>query len=136
MPLLLSTLSRWTPDFILDSTRSTRLTMLSLLSRWMPDLIASMLSQGALLQYADFNFYNQLTGVFLDWQVMAGGCSQHHLYHYGQVVMIFCCFCGWLGKKRKRTNQQNFCNSFSVQDLIKVPQSNITTRNNGTMNSQ
>jgi hypothetical protein len=37
---------------------------------------------------------------------------------------------------RKRSNRQNFCNSFSVQDLIKVQQTNITTRNNGTTNSQ
>jgi hypothetical protein len=60
--------------------------------------------------------------------------------------MFFVVLCGWLGKKRdnatlekqfrKRSNWQNFCNSFSVQDLIKVQQTNITTRNNGTMNSQ
>jgi hypothetical protein len=58
------------PDLILDLTRST---MLPLLLRRMPDLIASMLSRGALLQYARFYFYNQLTGVYLDWCGMAGG---------------------------------------------------------------
>ncbi len=46
-------LSRQTPDLILDSTRSTTP---SSLSRWTPDLIASMLSQGDLLQYARFYF--------------------------------------------------------------------------------
>jgi hypothetical protein len=64
----------------------------------------------------------------------------------GHVVMIFYCFV-WLAWKksdnttlekqfRKRSNWQNFCNSFSVHDLIKVQQTNITTRKNGTMNSQ
>jgi hypothetical protein len=71
-PVLLSTLSRQTLDLILDSTR---LTMLSLLSRRMPDLIASMLSWGALLQYAIFYFlqptyrFLALTGVA--WLVVA-----------------------------------------------------------------
>jgi hypothetical protein len=77
---------------------------------------------------------------------MAGGRAQCRLHHDGRVLMIFCCFV-WLAWKesdnatlekqfRKRSNRQNFCNSFSVQDLTKVQQTNITTRNNGTMNSQ
>jgi hypothetical protein len=94
----------------------------------------------------DFIYYNQLTGVCLDWRGMAGGLARRRLRHDGRVVMFFCCFV-WLAWKkidnatlekqfRKRSNQQNFCNSFSVQDLIKVQRTNITTRNNGTMNSQ
>ncbi len=93
----------------------------------------------------DFILYNWLTGVCLDWRGMAGGHARLPLRHDGHVVMIFCCFL-WLAWKksdnatlekqfRKRSNRQNFHNSFSVQNLIKV-QTNITTRNNGTMNSQ
>jgi hypothetical protein len=93
-----------------------------------------------------FSIYNQLTGVCLDWRGMAGCRARRCLRQDGHVVMIFCCFV-WLAWKksdnatlekqfRKRSNRQNFPNSFSVQDLIKVQRTNITTRNNGTMNSQ
>ncbi len=58
-----------------------------------------MLSQGALLQYARFFFYNQLTGFCLDWHGMAGGRARRRLHHDGRVVMFFVVFCGWLGKK-------------------------------------
>jgi hypothetical protein len=52
-PSLLLTLSRQTPDLILDSTRSTTL---SLLSRQTPDLIASMMSRGLFSNMQDFIF--------------------------------------------------------------------------------
>ncbi len=142
-PLSLSMLSRWTPDLILDSTRST--TPLLLLRRT-PDLIASMLSQGALLQYARFYFL-QPTYRFLPWLAWHGWWWRSTLSSsWWACCDIFYCFV-WLAwkksdnetlekKSRKRSNWQNFCNSFSVQDLIKVQQTNITTSNNGTLNSQ
>ncbi len=136
-------LSRRTPDLILDSRRST---MPSLLSRRTPDLIASMLSRGALLQYARFYFF-QPTYRCLPWLAWHGWWSRST----SSLSWWACCddfllFCvvgleksdnATLEKQfRKRSDWQNFCNSFSVQDVIKVQRTNITTRNNGTRNSQ
>ncbi len=131
-------LLRWTPDLILDSTR---MMILLLLSRRTPDLIASMLSWGALLQYAWFYFF-QPTYQWLPWLAWHGWWLRSTLsLSWWACCDEFCCFV-WLAWKKsdnatlekqfgKRSNWQNFHNSFSVQDLIKVQQTNITTRNNG-----
>ncbi len=49
-----------------------------------------------------FIFYNQITGVCLDWCGMAGARARRRLRHDGHVVMILFCFV-WLAWKKVTT---------------------------------
>ncbi len=121
-PLLLSMLSRRTPNLILDLMRST--TPL-LLSRWTPDLIASMLSWGALLQYARFYFL-QPTYRCLPWLAWHGWWS--HLTSsssWWACCDDFLLFCvvglekKWQRNTRKTVQEFIFCAGFNQSSTNK-----------------